>query len=149
MVRKVVLPNTPDLVKSYIAGKSINKLASENGVGRYAMARILRDEGLVLRTQSEAEKIKWSLMTAKQRANQVRASHAATVGRHVSEREIVLRAKTREVNWTKHSSRNEIRLLAMLDWSDCITPQKAVGIYNIDIALNRFSIAVLWESLLA
>ena len=140
MTRKIELSNTPDLVKQYIAGKSVNKLASENGVGRFAMSRILTDEGIVLRTQSEAETAKWALMTPVQRANQVRSAHAAAKGRIASESELIAKANAREANWDKHITIDESNLLFALGQN--ITPQKAVGIYNIDLALNEFSIAV-------
>jgi len=135
------IPGMGTLVNRYATGESVNILAKETGVGRYAMTSALERAGVALRDQSAAESAKWQRMTAGQRIRQVKAAHAATLGIIPSFAAGCAQARSREI--TGKCAPHE-RLLArwLADLGVAFTPQKAVGPYNIDIALDACPVAV-------
>ena len=85
-----------DVFIRYEAGESINVLSREIGVDRSTIRRRLLQAGIVPRTQSESEFIKWSRMTNEQRAAQVAAAHSAATGRKCTWEELCARAIIKE-----------------------------------------------------
>lgn len=59
MTRKVELPNIDHWVAEYERGVSLKKVAEQAGVSRPTMERKLREQGVILRSASEAERLKW------------------------------------------------------------------------------------------
>jgi very-short-patch-repair endonuclease len=136
------IPDMESFVERYLSGESINALADEAGVGRYAFASNLRKHGVAVRGQSEAEAAKWERMTPSQRRRQVRAAHEATKGRSIPLKSKVRRAKTLERTLV-HSTPEELWFADVLrDKGLLITPQKAVREYNVDIATHVPPVAV-------
>lgn len=69
MAAKIELPNIDHWVAKYRAGMSVNQIAKESGVSRPCVNRNLISQGVTLRTQSQAETVKWQ--TIKQTAGGV------------------------------------------------------------------------------
>jgi len=110
------------------------------GAVRSSVELRLREAGIALRSQSEAERLKWSRMAPDTRAAQLSAAHTAARGRKATLAERTLRARTveREQIQTTEAERT---LRGMLDERGIIAiPQKAVGPYNCD--LGAFPVAV-------
>jgi hypothetical protein len=76
-----ILPDT--IISEYKSGKSINQIAKDRGLSRVPITRILKESGIKMRNQSQAEKLKWSQMSDIQRIKQVQAAHDSTKGRYV------------------------------------------------------------------
>lgn len=142
MPAKIEVPNIDNLLKRYVAGESENELAREAGINRWTFRSRLLAAGITPRNQSQSETLKWASMTPAQRERQTAAAHKATKGRKASVLERIKRALTVEKK-TIHTSPVEIELAQRLrDRGVNITPQKAVHMYNVDIAVNAPPIAV-------
>jgi very-short-patch-repair endonuclease len=142
MPAKIEIPNADDLIRRYEAGESANKLSGEFDVSRSVVNRVLRENDVHIRGRSEAERLKWSRMSAERRRNQVAAAHEAARGREVSWAEKCKRALTNERNLTR-AVPLESQLAKKLRKSGLnVTQQKAVGAYNIDVAINAPPVAV-------
>ena len=144
MSAKIEIPNASHLIECYQSGMSENKLAKLAGIGRTAMRKFLVGAGVDIRSQSEAERLKWSQMPEAIRTNQVRAAHEAARGRVHSFEERAARAKTNETSKFRASPVESMLIDWLLELAPglSITPQKAVGVYNIDVAINEPTIAV-------
>lgn len=131
-----------DMVRMYNSGMSGNAISKHLGVSRTVIERRLDELGVVRRGQTEANRL---MMAGRSREENIRntlAANMATRGKPQPEermRKIAL-GRERKLN---HVGEDEFTLWALL-WDRCIafTPQKAVGRYNIDIALKEFPIAV-------
>lgn len=146
MTAKWIPPNTQDLVRRYQSGTSVNKLSDTFGVARHAVARVLREQGLEIRGQSEAERVKWSHMTAKQRRLQVKAANDAMRGSKRTLGELCRRAVTNSRSM-RYVGRYERELAQMLaDAGEVPTLQMPVGPYLPDIVLKERFVAVEVES---
>ena len=130
------------IVNEYRSGRSVNDIAGELGVSRRTIDARLINRGIRLRTQSEAEAVKWSRMTEDQRAAQVAAANEAVRGRKASEEEIVKRMKT--LAQTRNNvSHHEIKLRDMLERRGVeFIPQHPIGPYLCDIACHPVAVEV-------
>lgn len=136
------IPDMDKFAERYLAGESVNALASEAGVGRFAFTSNLRRHGVTIRGQSEAESVKWDRMTPGQRRRQVKAAHEATKGRTLPLKSKMRRANTLERTLVR-STPEELWFADVLrDKGFSVTPQKAVREYNVDIATHVPPIAV-------
>jgi len=130
------------IAKLYKQGMSENALSKQFNVSRSTIRNRLLSTNIHIRTQSEAETIKWANMNLIARANQVRAAHKARIGQQVSWTTKCKRAKTIE----KHPPNNspyEIKLAKMLLKRGIKTiPQKAIGGYNCDLAAYPVAVEV-------
>ena len=143
MPTKILIPNLDNLLRRYVAGESENALAKEAGINRWTMRQRILDAGITPRSQSEAEKAKWSRMTEEQRAMQVEAAHEATRGRKVPFVQLVKTAKSREGNIGHHVSPEEIIIGNWLrDAGYDVIHNLAVGPYNCDIGIGPVTVEV-------
>lgn len=142
MPTKLKVANLDNFLKRYIVGESEKKLACEAGINRWTFRQRLLDAGIRPRNQSEAEKLKWAGMTPAQRAHQVDGAHAASRGRILSFREKHAQALGKEKRLC-HVAPIETELATTLRaYGLCITQQKAIGTYNVDVAIHVPPIAV-------
>ena len=143
MTRKILVPNLDDLLRRYVAGESENALAKESGINRFTFRTRLVEAGIIPRSQSEAELIKWSRMSARKRATQVAAAHEAARGRKVSFAEKCRRAKAIEGSKTHSVSDNEIVLGNWLRGMGYAPIHNlAVGPYNCDLGISAVAVEV-------
>lgn len=130
-----------EIIELYVGGKSENAIANKYGVSRNVIRLRLEEKGVHIRSQSEAEALKWSQMDVKQRENQVRAAHEAAAGRTATREERVKRAIARME--TPHFSSFEKRFLRVFQNKGIrVIPEYAFDIYNIDFALPEIKLAV-------
>lgn len=141
MVKRIVL-DCEMLYRRYLGGESENVIAKSLGVSRSVVKRNLLACGIARRGQSEAETLKWSRMTPEQRRVQVAAAHDAVRDTPQSEEHRCKIASGCE-RLLSNVSRIDRRCYAMLE-SCGLKPvlNKAIGRYNVDVALPESSIAV-------
>lgn len=126
----------------YEKGMSENAIAKKLKIGRRVIRNRLLYAGIHIRSQSEAESLKWSQMSIAKRRRQVSAAHKAAKGRIVSFDEKYQRAFTNQQN-LNHVSSNEILLSNLLELRKIKTiPQFAIGPYNCDLAANPVAVEV-------
>lgn len=131
-----------EIVSRYLSGESENAIAQSMNVRRDAIRRRLLKAGIEPRGRSEAELLKWSLMSDNQRRQQVSAAHDASRGRTVPHSQQVRMAQGRE-RTKSHAVAAEYELANLLrNRGYSVALQKAVDIYNIDIAIDSPPVAV-------
>ena len=139
--RVYVLP-VEKIVAAYEAGVSTNALAKKYGVSRNVIDKRLVAAGVTLRTQGEAEAVKWSRMTQKQRERQVMAAHKATRGKKRSLGAKLRSARTKAA-LAEFDSPQERELHDMLLERGIRTiPQMAVGPYNCDLGTSTVAVEI-------
>ncbi len=143
MSRVIVLPNIDNLIRRYIAGESEKKLSLECGISRGAFRHQLIKQGIKPRNRSDSMYARMRLTLPEERSRLATAAHDALRGKKRTIVDLSTRAKGRE-RTLACASETEFIFIKMLKERGCInlTHQKAVGKYNIDIALNELRIAV-------
>lgn len=130
-----------DLIKAHQRGESLLQASKRLGVSRPVLKREMIKAGHAPRSQSTAGIFRAAFMTPEQRLKQATAAHIAVRGKRQSRQHLIKRALFAEETVTPTGAERE--LMAMLQrrrqWG---VSQKAVGIYNIDIALEESRIAV-------
>lgn len=144
---RVLVP--PDVVREmvnrYLAGDTPDVIADQIGFGRAIVYRELKARG-VLRNVSEAHRFRLGNLSAEERMRITAAAHAANRGRKQTPENLARSAATRQRRLT-FTSPNEIALKeALRSVGYDISPQCAVGRYNLDIALESRGIAMEVES---
>ena len=143
MARKFMPANLDDLISKYRSGMSEKQIAGELGVSRTCIRRILIENRVHIRSQSEAEAVKWAAMAPDARAAQVAAAHAASRGRTATADERERSAIAREARGIELASHLELRLSALLAQRGIqVVHQKAVGRYNCDLAAGSIAVEV-------
>ena len=130
-----------DLARRHEAGESVKALAESVGVSRSAIVVALKKVGVRQRNRSEAMYARMAQATPAQRLAWATPSHEASRGkRHTDEHRVKI-AQTRET--IAVPTRTERKMIEALESHGlkCI-PQKAIGRYNIDVALAEPRIAV-------
>lgn len=141
MAAKIEFPNPNYWIERYISGVSVNKLSCEAGVSRSVIGRLLTENGVALRTQSESERVKWDRMSSEQRRRQVKAANIAVRGKTKTRGAKIRQALGKEKYLTNVSPVESV-LADRLTGSFSTTQQKAIGFYNVDIAVNIPTVAV-------
>lgn len=146
------IPNIKNLVRRYNAGESLNQLAIETGIHRggfkngaaFGLVKHLLENGAVLRSASEQERIKWANMKSDPSAinRQLERAWSASRGRVDSPNTKRQRSLTRHARQL-HISPDETRLACeLIRLGECVSQQHPCGQYNIDVALEKGFIAV-------
>lgn len=142
MANIIKFTNLDDLIRRYQVGESELKLAREFSVSRNVIRRRLIQAGITPRNSSQANIVSMGLMTPEQRQSRAAASHLATKGRYQTIRERTQRAKTRQIRKLGTSVIEDIFTNSLTDKGLNVTQQKAIGMYNVDIAIESTRIAV-------
>lgn len=128
------------IVAAYVNGMSELAVAKSFGIDRNAVRLRLLEAGVNPRGQCEAETLRWSKMTADQRADQIAAAHEATRGSVAPFERKLKVAATVEAKGLR-TDPLEISFAAMLASRGVPTiAQQAIGPYNCD--LGAFPVAV-------
>ena len=142
MAAKITNVDVDDLVRRYNSGESVKALAKFIGHSRQVVRRLLQSRGITVRNRSESMLVRMSRTPESERKRLTDAAHAAVRGTRRSFEELVERAITRERRG-RGIDPSERALLAMLNRRGVLAcPQKAVGPYNVDLAIAEPSIAV-------
>lgn len=138
--RHPAIPHS-SVVRAYIGGASEYALARQYGVSRGTIARILVDHGVPRRGMSEAGVVRNENLTPDQRRKQVAAANKASRVRKMSNIDKARRAVARE--WQAlPESEGERLLYNMLDGYHP-RAQRAIGPYNVDIAMPPVAVEIL------
>lgn len=132
-----------DAIARYLGGESELALASSCGVSRTTVRRWLKEAAIPIRGRSEAGVNRASHMTAEQRSQQAAAAHAAVRGVPMSASSKRRRAETMERlgRYGSDSEQSVAEFVEARGWK--AIPQKAVGIYNVDLAVETVAVEVL------
>lgn len=131
-----------EIAARYLRGESPNKLASAFGVARKTITDRLAEHGIELRGHSDWYDLWWNSLTGEERAAHVAPAHEANRGTKRSRETLIKIAHAREQNLS-HVSPAENELAEMLRAKGyTVTQQKALGVYNVDIAIHAPSITV-------
>jgi len=135
--------NIDDISRRYLSGETLNHIAESLGCTRNPVIRRLRFAGVPLRSGSEVRINMWRGITSEEdRAHIVSAAHDAVRGKRHSIEHREKRAKTREKRKIG-IGRGETILASALRLSGLeVTQQKAIGPYNVDIAIHHGALAV-------
>lgn len=142
MSRKVTNLDTSDLLKRYCAGESEKHLAECFGHSRNVIRRILTENGVAPRNRSEGMLARMKRTPPEERQRLASRAHAAVRGVRRTRKELLQRARTREAK--RLGTDKSERLLESWLQERGITcmPQKAIGPYNVDLAIAEPPIAV-------
>jgi hypothetical protein len=128
----------------YEQGISENQISKSFKVSRLVVRKHLISSGTHVRSQSEAEKVKWSQMSLRRRKQQVKSAHIATKGRLVSEDEKFFRARCLEASPIENNiGIGETAFKKFLiDKGVNFKYQAAVGPYNIDFLIGSVAVEI-------
>lgn len=132
------------IVDFYVAGNSENATAKKFGVSRNLVRKRLVESGVHVRSQSESESLKWSKMSADERAKQVDAANKAirNMPKSFHTQQAIKQAKTKEQTLSKVGSLEKEFIQEFTNRGFSPIPQKAVHVYNIDIAIASTAIEI-------
>lgn len=137
------------IVTAYSAGASEYALARQYGVSRGPIARILREAGVERRTMSEAGLVRNEHLSPAERKQQTVAANRAARMRRAPQIQKARRALAIEGSG-KADSYGEVELGRWLrERGEEVTHQRAVGVYNVDLAILPIAVEVLgggWHS---
>lgn len=130
------------LINLYNRGEPIQALSKRFGVSRSTLKRRFVERGVIIRGNREAQTIRMSRTTKEDRLRFSSAAHAAVRGSKRPIEEKYKTAITRERKQLGISPVEDICKRMLEERGFTCKSQKAIGPYNIDIALTEFSIAV-------
>ena len=132
-----------EIVDAYLAGASENALAVQHGVSRGTIAKRLNGAGIERRGLSEAGVTRNQKLTPSERKSQVAAANRAARMRTVPQVTKLRNALHVEAAGQSDSA-GEATLAAMLEERG-LAPikQRAIGVYNVDMAILPVAVEVL------
>lgn len=134
----------PDLLDAYESGESVLAMSKRYGISRTPILRWLREAGLTPRDAREAGLIHMATLTPAERKARAAHAHEAIRGKPqpAEWREAIAKGRER-VQYGGRTSPGTDTLCTMLDKAAVPhTREKAVGGYNVDIALDLSPVAV-------
>jgi len=141
-------PISDDVIAMYNSGISENAIAKKLGVSRSVIKTRLIINNVKRRGQTESNRLRASQMSETEKKEVIKAAQESTRGVPLSMEHKIKIAKTREK--IAKASKTEKLLCSWLDKANIINiPQKAIGPYNADIAINTIAVEVLggyWHS---
>ncbi|MDR4491773.1 MAG: hypothetical protein R2685_12855 [Candidatus Nitrosocosmicus sp.] len=145
MTGKRIDVNVSNLIDLYNFGKSVKALSEIFEVSRDVITRRLKEVGIMPRNRSESMFLRMSQTSAEERISLTQKAHETVRGSHRSFKELCNRAKSIERSYKRFVTETEL-LCAELIRSHlpniAIVHQKAIGPYNVDLALPEHNIAV-------
>ncbi len=142
MPRKIVVPNLDDFINRYVTGESEKKLAAELGMSRCAFRQRLVENGVTARNRSEGMIARWNTTSDDDRIAMVTNAHAAVRGVKRSTGELVKRAAVHEQKISNAPIVETTLYNLLRDNKLDATMHRAIGKYNVDVAVNTPAIAV-------
>ncbi|WP_420806768.1 helix-turn-helix domain-containing protein [Massilioclostridium coli] len=137
MPKERIVLDTNKIIKLYNSGKSINELANIFNVSRPTITRRLKNSGIVVRGQTEANQLMMSKRTIEENLHNVRAAHNAVRGKPRPREQKLKTAISRQANFTGYRSPYERDIANELIKRNIeFVPQFAIDIYNIDFAIG-------------
>lgn len=159
----VKIANLDDLIQRYVAGESIQSLAKIAGVSTPTMTRRIQDAGHRIRTRGEGIRLWWKAASPRDRERHAALCAAGQAAMDPARRQEIREAVGRKRRGTSNpktvehgrreavSKQNNLSFVrgyemdvaaALFSRGFAVTPQRALGVYNIDLALEKESVAV-------
>lgn len=138
-----------EIVSAYLAGASEYGLSQQYGVSRGPISRILTQAGVERRGMSKAGVVRNQRMTVRERRRQSAAANRAARSHEMPDVMKRRAALTREASGRFESSGEETLSQMLLERGLETIPQRAIGPYNVDLALAPIAVEVLgggWHS---
>lgn len=132
-----------EIVAAYEAGASEYALSQQYGVSRGVISKRLRDAGIERRTMSEAGKARNASMTSAERKKQTAAANRAARMRSQPTIEKHRKALTLEAQGKFESTGEELLHSLLAERGVNAIPQRAIGVYNVDLAVLPVAVEVL------
>lgn len=140
--RKDIVLNLPGFAESYRLGETLQSLCLAYNVGRRVAERYLIEHGITPRNRSEAAAVRWRNMDNDGRRALIEPANNAKRGKPAGHISLERRAITMERTLQLASRTDLLFAWWLVMRGISVTPQKAVGRYNIDIAVQESRIAV-------
>lgn len=139
-----IRPFEKDIVSAYISGESELSISNRFGIARTGISRILRDANIKKRTGSEANIIRFQKASVKDRKKITKAANEAIRNKP---KDFFIQSSIKQAI-KKEQSQSKIGFLED-DFADYfsnngypIVKQKAVYLYNIDIAIRNIAVEI-------
>jgi very-short-patch-repair endonuclease len=131
-----------DLVNRYVSGETMKKVSKDSGVNSKQIERAVVAAGHVPRTLLQAVGLRYTNMNLSEKRSLTAKANIAKRGKRASKASQERRARTMEVT-LQLASRTDLMLSVWLAQRGVkFTPQKAIGSYNIDVAIDELLVAV-------
>lgn len=131
-----------EIVSRYIAGESSNALATAYGVSRRAIDYRLNTAGVARRGCGDANRLMMSTRTPEENARNISAAQHAVRGMTRTMDDLTRTAATREARQIGVSDHEVTLAGALRGQGLTVTPQKAIGPYNVDLATGTVAVEV-------
>jgi very-short-patch-repair endonuclease len=134
--------DVPSIIAAYGSGESEKSIADRLGISRNVIRRRLLESGVQPRNRSAGMFARMARTSPEDRRKLSEAAHAAIRGKPQSEEQRRKIAATNQSSVARRSEEEICLGLALLDNGLTVTPQQAVGRYNVDLAIDEGRIAV-------
>lgn len=135
-----------EIIRRYTSGESENALAKSFGVSRSAIRARLVANHIEIRDQVSANRLLAQTTPAEEHLRRIKIAQNSVRGRIVPEEEKVRRAITREQKALGRSQAEIMLVEWLVERGLEVTPQKAIGIYNVDIASYPVAVEIFGGS---
>lgn len=139
---KLVMPES-DIIGLYESGISEQAISKQFNVSRQVIKRVLIANNIKRRGCSESANNRWTNMTVTERKAAIANAQEWTRGKKLSFEHLCKVAKGVERNQSNVSASEKFLFSLLLERGIKTIPQKAVGKYNIDLAIFPLGIEVL------
>lgn len=130
-----------DICDAYERGVSENELSKTYGLTRHRIGNVLKQAGVVRRSNGDANRLMVATRTPEENARNVKAAHEAVRGRRWTPAEYERHARTRHGQVTCEPY--ELLFAAWLRLRGIETvPQHALGPYNCDLAADPVAVEI-------
>lgn len=140
--RSVAVPRS-EATNLYESGTSVLELSSRYGVSRYTITEILRKAGVDRRGRSEAGRVRNQRASAEERKAQTASANRAARLRKVPQIQKLRHALQVESRAEHDSTGEEFLNLLLRGKGQQPIPQRAIGVYNVDLAMLPVAVEVL------
>ena len=140
--RRIDVQDIDAYIVRYLAGESEKSLSREMGCAREVLRRRLIESGVTPRNRSDGVTARWAKTDDAGRDAMLVNAHAAVRGRTVTTDERSRSAKSRERTQSGSVLSESILAADLRSLGYTVAQQKAISIYNIDIALEGPPLAV-------
>ena len=142
MASRIEIPDLDNLIDFYLSGVSEKEVAERAGVNRWTFRKRLEERGIAPRGRSESMSVRMSRASREERLRLTAAAHDAVRGKPLPLEQVCKRAAGKERTGA-HIVPSERQLAEQIEAMGLsVTLQKAVGPYNIDVAVEAPPIAV-------
>jgi very-short-patch-repair endonuclease len=129
-------------IKMYVDGATLSDSHQAFAIPRRHLEKAIIAAGETLRTQAQSLGLRYAHMTVSERRSVTAYANIAKRGRKASEKSLHKRACTMERTLQLASRADLLFCMWMAQRGIKFTPQKAVGPYNIDCAIDELLVAV-------